>query len=378
MEKSLLSTNPKPATEWDPTKCTDIIPEETNLSIAAPELSAEWHPEKNGDLTPADFKPKSNKKVWWLCPEGHEYEAVIGSRVAVNSGCPFCSGRYPIPGATDLATVNPALVAEWHPTKNGDLTPADIRPKSRKKIWWICPEGHEYEARIANRTTQNTGCPFCSKKHPNHGKTSLATGNPALAAEWHPEKNGVLTPHNISLNSARKVWWLCANGHEWEVSPNSRAKRSKCPYCTGKRVIKGKTDLFTTHPELSAEWHPTKNGDLTPEHVSAWSNKKVWWICKRGHEWETLICIRSRGARCPFCAGHKTSPGENDLSTLKPDLAAEWHPTKNGDLKPEYVSANSNKKVWWLCANGHEWESVIRYRNVGKGRCPLCKKKRNN
>ena len=40
---------------------------------------------------------------------------------------------------------------------------------------------------------------------------------------------------------------------------------------------------------LAKEWHPTKNSSLTPKDVTAGSNKKVWWQCSRGHEWEAGI-----------------------------------------------------------------------------------------
>ncbi len=45
----------------------------------------------------------------------------------------------------------------------------------------------------------------------------------------------------------------------------------------------------------------------------------------------------------------KLIKGENDLATLYPSLVQEWHPTENGDLKPEDVSSGSSKEVWWLC-----------------------------
>ena len=70
--------------------------------------------------------------------------------------------------------------------------------------------------------------------------------------------------------------------------------------------------------------------------------------------------------------------GFNDLTTINPKLAAQWHPTKNGDLKPTQVVANSNKKVWWLLSYDDsrigkhidfEWKTTINNRNNGSG-CP--------
>ncbi|MBR2727144.1 MAG: hypothetical protein IKD71_04540, partial [Solobacterium sp.] len=124
-------------------------------------------------------------------------------------------------------------------------------------------------------------------------------------------------------------------------------------------------------PELASEWHPTKNGTLTPEMLTLGSGIEVWWRCKKGHEYKARISRRVRGDGCPYCSGHKVEKGFNDLATLNPELAKEWHPTKNGSLTPEMVAPNSNKKVWWQCKNGHEWQAYISNRNRGN-KCPYC------
>lgn len=64
----------------------------------------------------------------------------------------------------------------------------------------------------------------------------------------------------------------------------------------------------------------------------------------------------------------------NSLATRYPDLAQQWHPTKNGGLTPYNVTAGSNKKVWWKCKRGHEWERPIPGRVYGYHDCPICKK----
>ena len=49
-------------------------------------------------------------------------------------------------------------------------------------------------------------------------------------------------------------------------------------------MIDKEKSLAYRFPELSKEWHPTKNGDLTPYDVTVGSHKKVWWICSKGHK----------------------------------------------------------------------------------------------
>ena len=122
--------------------------------------------------------------------------------------------------------------------------------------------------------------------------------------------------------------------------------------------------LAEARPDLAKEWNYEKNGDLKPEDVSCGSNKKVWWRLPydvpndypvehlRGKhfefEWEAASCSRNNGASCPYLSGKAVNHNFNDLATINPELASQWHPTKNGDLRPSQVTANTDKKVWWL------------------------------
>ncbi|PEI34730.1 zinc-ribbon domain-containing protein [Bacillus pseudomycoides] len=128
--------------------------------------------------------------------------------------------------------------------------------------------------------------------------------------------------------------------------------------------------------KLLSKWNFKKN-HLTPDQITTGSRKKVWWICDKGHEWETSVSERTRGYGCPYCSGQRVAVGENDLATLNPYLAKEWHPYKNGDLTPNDVTKGSHIKVWWVCKIGHEWESRVANRNNGNG-CPHCRKAKLN
>ena len=128
--------------------------------------------------------------------------------------------------------------------------------------------------------------------------------------------------------------------------------------------------LMFRNPKLAKQWHPKKNGVLTPEEVSAFSGKKVWWQCKKGHEWEAVIANRSNGRGCAFCSGRRGS-SDNNLAVLNPELAKQWHPTKNHPLKPEDITVSSGRKVWWQCGKKHEWEAALTHRSRGTG-CPYC------
>ena len=176
-------------------------------------------------------------------------------------------------------------------------------------------------------------------------------------------------------NSNKKVWWKCSLGHEWQATIHNRSKGKRCPYCSNRILLTGFNDLNTVNPNLAKEWNYEKNIGLTPMDVMPNSGKKVWWKCNKGHEWHTTIDSRNKGHGCPYCSGRYAVLGESDLATQNPELAKEWHPTRNEELTPWDVLPGSRAKVWWQCEHGHEWQAIIRNRSRGIG-CPICAKKK--
>ena len=398
-----------------------------SLAEARPDLAKEWNYEKNGDLKPEGVSCGSGKKVWWKLPYDvpddypvehlrgkhfdFEWETAIYSRHNGKNGCPYLSGKAVWAGFNDLATINPELAAQWHPTKNGNLRPTQVTANAEKKVWWLLQYNDtktkkhfdfEWAAFISNRS-KGDDCPYLSGKAVWVGFNDLATINPELAAHWHPTKNGNLKPTQVTTNSGKKVWWMLhynvPNDYpveslrrkffkfEWVASVDKRSRGDDCPYLSGRAVWIGFNDLATVSSELAAQWHPTKNGDLKPTQVTVDSNKKVWWLHTYDDpntgkhfefEWESSIHNRNKGNGCPYLSGQAVWLGFNDLATINPELAAQWHPIKNGHLKPTQVTVDSNKKVWWLHTYDDpntgkhfefEWESSIHNRNKGNG-CP--------
>lgn len=205
-----------------------------------------------------------------------------------------------------------------------------------------------------------------------------------LLGEFHPTKNGDLKLSDFSYGSGVKLWWKCYdtihNDHEWESSINRRTCLSEenCPCCSGHKVVLSNC-FATTHVELAKQFHPTKNGNLTPYDFTSGSAEKVWWFCTdtdaRDHEWDALVKDRTNGHGCSCCSGHKTVLS-NCLATLNSELAKTWHPTKNGILTPFDVVLCSNKKVWWMCENKHEWPANISSRSSSGNGCPFCNESR--
>ena len=79
--------------------------------------------------------------------------------------------------------------------------------------------------------------------------------------------------------------------------------------------------VSAVHPELIAEWDFERNAPLTPENTCAGSEKKVWWRCKKGHEWLAAVYSRANGNGCPYCANHSVLKVCNDLATIIPKLS---------------------------------------------------------
>ena len=167
---------------------------------------------------------------------------------------------------------------------------------------------------------------------------------------------------------------------EWQTTVAGRTSGNECPYLGGHATWKGYNDLQTKNPELAKEWHPVKNGRLTPADITACSSKKVWWYMPYddpvsgkhfNFEWQATVASRASGNGCPYLSGHAAWKGYNDLQTKNPELAKEWHLVKNGKLMPTDFCEHSNKKVWWSCMQGHEWRSCINERANGRG-CPVC------
>ena len=288
--------------------------------------------------------------------------------------CPACANKK-VSVTNSLASLYPELAVQWHPTKNGELTPEQYIAGSNVKVWWKCPKGPDHEwQNSGNKRIGGRGCPACANQKVSV-TNSLASLYLELAVQWHPTKNGELTPEQYIAGSGKKVWWKCPKGpdHEWQASGNNRVKGRGCPMCSGRQASVTNS-LTSLYPELAAQWHPTKNEDLTPEQFVPKSGKKVWWKCPKGpdHEWQASGNNRVKGRGCPMCSGRQVSV-TNSLASLHLELAAQWHPTKNGDFTPEQYVAGSERKVWWKCPKGpdHEWQAHGGHRIKGTN-CPAC------
>jgi predicted methyltransferase len=124
----------------------------------------------------------------------------------------------------------------------------------------------------------------------------------------------------------------------------SQIQGNPCPYCAGRKVLPGFNDLATQHPAIAKEWN-TKRNSISAEEILWNSHKKVWWVCGKGHEWETAVYLRTQShTGCPYCAGRKFLPGFNDLATQHPAIAKEWNTKRNGLVNAVGVAYEPNDR----------------------------------
>ncbi len=382
---------------WDAVLCSRVngkgcpycaglrpIKGKTDLATMYPEVAIRWNYSKNHGLTPSDVTYASTKNVWWTCEQGHEYEQKIKKKTLRGSGCPICSGHRTVVGVNDFGTVYPEIAKEWHPTKNGDKTPAMFSPKNGYKAWWKCKYGHEWQTSIHDRSS-GTGCPLC--------KTRFSTSYAEQAIYFYVRK---LYPDAISrykdlFNNqmeldvyipSKKVA-IEYDGANWHNS-NTSHEREKFKYetCQANEIF-----LIRVKEHTKEAWHDVANTTyylkshdrnelqrIIQDILDKLDSESNLWSRKNSNKLHSKIVVDFNKDNNEILSYLRQVP--NSLVELRPDLVDEWHPTKNGDLKPEYFGINSNEKVWWKCkVCQHDWKTTIIHR-AGKRNsgCPECAK----
>ncbi len=235
-----------------------------SLADVRPELVAQWA--RGNEFSPSEVSYGSNRKVWWICDKGHTWEATVKNRVLSGSGCPYCEHRAVLKGYNDLQTVSPDVAKTWSPKNESD--PSEFSSSSNRAVLWVCEKGHEWKARIADRT-EGHGCPYCAGQRVWKGFNDLATTHPAVAAEWS-DKNSFF-PDTITYKNRSNVWWHCSKcGNDYKAVVYSRAKGRICPFCIAnelKRLHKEKLadvkiskDFEYLLPQLATIYYAGKHG----------------------------------------------------------------------------------------------------------------------
>ena len=192
----------------------------------------------------------------------------------------------------------PELIEQWDYDRN-KLEPSKVTIGSHKEAYWICPYCKKsYPALIQNKgIKKGRGCRECTDKRLSsltherrfkQGVNDLKTQRPDLLLDWDYELNDI-DPSEVAVGSGIPSHWKChICGYTWVTSPNSRTtNNSGCKKCgnrkisekTRERAIRSGNTLQNLYPDIAAEWHPTLNGEKTPDNTAPSSNDRVWWKC---------------------------------------------------------------------------------------------------
>lgn len=360
------------------------IPGETSFAAINPlGLLAEWDYERN-TVNPDEILPGYTKKTHWACPEAddHRWEASPKMRTRSRgdnkpTGCPFCSGNRSS-STNNLRDLHPHLSAQWHPTKN-DKRPEEVTVGSNYKAWWVCEVDHEYPMTVANRVSGQQ-CSICQRKRITR-ENGLVAHWPDVMDEWDWDANQGIDPELApAAESTMFYWWKCRVDptHTWEANTQNRGPmRFGCPYCNGT-ILTPALSLAVVSPR-DAALLDTSACEYTADQLFAKGNKRLPWRCpvSAEHTW-TATCdqqIKKVRSGCSYCEHEVVWSGYN-LAVVYPTVAAEWHPSKNGDLRPTDVLPASSKTVWWQCAAvpTHEWKAKVTSRTSAGNGCRDCSK----
>lgn len=374
-----------------------------SVAEQCPELVAEWA--AYNESAPGDVSYGSHKTVWWICPAGHpDYQKPVNQRSRglrkspPVGGCPTCgnarSGRArATPGSGEsLLERRPDLAAEW--AEENEVGPADIKPDSHRKVWWICPQGihANYSMAPNKRNSRNSGCPPCGidrrtsqRRAPLPGR-SVADLYPELVPEWLPSNR--FGPDQLKPGSDELIDWECQGcGRTWSAPVKSRTPPNPhgCQKCaaqrTGDRLAVAAEDncLESVAPSVARQWDATRNGAATPRNVYARSNRLAYWQCPAApdHTWQARVAERvgtatRPGTGCPYCptAQRPRASSTNNL-TLRPDLMRDYAADLN-KWSPIELTENSRDEVTWRChACGYVWMQSVNQRSQTTG-CRNC------
>lgn len=339
------------------------------------ELLLDWDYEKN-QKQPNEYSPHSSQYVFWKCHKcGYRWSTKLNNRTSNKRGCPCCQNKKLLPGFNDLATVNPKLAAEWHPTKNGELKPNMVFSSQNKKVWWLCPVGHEYMATINHRSSTNgTNCPIC-----NSGRQTSFREQALYfyVKKLFPDARSRYKPNNnykfeldIYIPSTRIA--VEYDGVAWHKSEKFDRERRKFLMCKemGIKLIRIKEKM----PEelafdiadtiISADDFETEEGFEDALHAAL---KEI--DITHLYQFRPLDINLSRDR---FEIMKYATAIKHSFADECPEKAKEWHPTKNGTLKPTMFKPWSDFKAWWVCPKcGNEYEQSIAHKREGNG-CPKC------
>lgn len=357
-----------------------------DLETTYPHLAKEWHATLNAGLLPSEVLPGSNRKVYWQCLKcNYIWKAQINNRAKLGRGCPCCANKVVVKGINDLATTHPEIAAEWYQPLNGDTTPHDITHGCGNKYHWICPRGHVYTATVLHRTSgAGTRCPVC-----NSGRqTSFAEQaffyyiKQLFPTTINGYKDIFSKGMEIDIYIPELKVGIEYDGVYWHHKKAATAEREQRKYdiCKnhGIKLIRVREKRKHENENPAADECVFLPENMSDESALNQSIEEVLILLladKRenpsigGITLPNINVIRDKFEILAYLKG----PVKNSVQEVAPELVKEWNCKKNGELKPDMISAGSSQAVNWICSKcKYEWIAQINHRAKNHTGCPKC------
>lgn len=399
-----------------------------------------WVVEKNNGLTPRDVTLHTDKKFWFNCDTcSHLFYKKISeiSRKGVKGGgwCPYCAGKKLCGDPECLHCLKRSFASYEGKTENGkfkrdclilentDETLYTIFISKNKKYNFKCDTCPHNFMSTPNKITSNGNnwCPYCSKpckKRCEDKKCVHCYKNSFAGYEgrtekgkfkkdcWIIDKNGGLTPRDITLSCNKKYWFQCDQcPHQFLSMIGNITKKSDrprwCPYCYSSKLCdkedcedcyqrsfagyEGKTKKGKFKKDC---WNTEKNGGLIPRDIIQGTDKKFWFQCDQcPHQFTNTLAAVVHGRWCIYCARRKLCDnmdcnfclnrsfegykGITPKGKLKKDC---WIQDKNGDITPRDIFKGHNQsKFWFKCDSCNmDFESSAVQMTQKDTWCPHC------
>ena len=148
--------------------CAGRVPKRGVNDVATlyPKLMLDWDYEENKNLDPTALMRTNTSRVYWKCHVcGNQWVSSLVTRTLHDTGCPACRDRERAEKGNLLAIRYPDVASEWNFARNVGIDIMTVAQYSDMSVWWRCREcGHEFQARVRNRTNGHTGCPKCASQ----------------------------------------------------------------------------------------------------------------------------------------------------------------------------------------------------------------------
>jgi hypothetical protein len=260
--------------------------------------------------------------------------------------------------------VYPDLAKEWHPTENGKQSPKDFRPGSNKKVWWQCAKNPEHEWRASiNDRTSGTGCPNCRSSASAPELRIFLELKTIFPLTKHQK---VIKGYEVDIYLPELKLGIEYDGRYWhrdKTQLDKEKNRALQPDITLLRIRErgleklSPTDILMVSDDFTIE--------IIKEILKFALMLEESEICNYQDEIQFYLNRDKWAASQQFeqmQADRNMVVFENSISFLFPELAKQWHPTKNLPLLPEHFTLGSHKEVWWQDYSGREWREEICHR----------------